>query len=111
MDEVPKSLKCGCYDNISVIYLTQNLFHKNQHALSLNSNYMVIFKNHQDDSQFATITRQIHPDKVKFLMWAYKDTTSSLHTYLMLDLTPDTEDRFRVRNNILEDPQHVYITH
>ena len=28
----------------------------------------------------------------------------------MLSLKPDTEERSRVKSNILEDPQHVYIT-
>ena len=27
----------------------------------------------------------------------------------MLDLKPDTEERFRVRSNIFEDPQHTHI--
>ena len=86
LDEASKSLKitqlftCGRHDNPSVIYLTQNVFHKNQHALSLNSDYMVIFKNPQDKSQSATITRQIRLDKNKFLMWVYKDAASSPHT-------------------------------
>ena len=54
MDETWKSLKVlqlftrGRHDNFSVIYLTQNLFHKNQRALSLISDYMVIFKNPQN---------------------------------------------------------------
>ena len=61
---------------------------------------MVIFDNLRDNSQLATIARQIRPDKMKFLMRAYKDATSSPHTYLMLDLKPDTEERFRVRSNI-----------
>ena len=86
MDEASKNLKItqlftrGRHDNLSVIYLTQNLFHKNQRALSLNSDYMVVFKNLQDNSQFAAIARQICPNNVKFLMWAYKDATSSPHT-------------------------------
>ena len=84
----------GLHYNLSVIYLTQNLFHKNQRALSLNSDFMVIFKNPGDNSQLATIGRQMRPDKVKFLMWAYNDATSSPHSYLMLDLKPDTEERF-----------------
>ena len=33
------------HGNLSMIYLTQNLFHENQRTLSLNSDYMVIFKN------------------------------------------------------------------
>ena len=65
-----KLLSCarGRHDNLSVIYLTQNLFHKNQRALNLNFDYMVIFKSPPDNSQFATIARQIHQDKVKLLM-------------------------------------------
>ena len=100
MDEASKSLKItqlftrGRHDNLFLIYLTQNLFHQNQRALSLNFDYMVIFKNPRDNSQFATIARQLRPDKVKFFMWACKDTTSP-HTYLMLDLKPDSEERFR----------------
>ena len=77
----------------------------------LNSDYMVIFKNLQDNSQFATIARQVRPDKMKFLLWAYKDETSSLHTYLILYLKPDSEERFWERSNILEDLEHAYITH
>ena len=72
---------------------------------------MVIFKNPRDNSQFVTIARQIHPNKVKFLTWAYKDVIPSLDTYVMLDLKPGTEERFRVRSNILEDRQHGYIAH
>ena len=69
MDEASKSIKItqlftrGRHDNLSVIYLTQNLFHKNQRALSLNSDYMVIFKNPQHNSQFVTTARQTRPDK------------------------------------------------
>ena len=49
MDEVWKSIEithlftCGRHDNLSVIYPTQNSFHKNQCAL-LNSDYMVVLK-------------------------------------------------------------------
>ena len=51
INEALKSLKItqlftrGRHNNIFVIYLTLKLFRKNQRAISLNSNYMVIFKN------------------------------------------------------------------
>ena len=115
INEASKSLKItqlftrGRHNNIFVIYLTLNLFCKNQRAISLNSNYMVIFRNTRDNSQFATIEGQIHPDIVKFLIWAYKDATPSLHTDLMLDFK--SGKRYRMRSIILEDPQHVYIAH
>ena len=104
IDEASKSLKVtplftrGRHDNLSVIYITENLFHKNQRTIGLNSTYMMIFKNPRDNSQFATIARQIRPDKVEFLMWSYKDAIS-----------------FRIRTWCLiwnqtrrKDPQHVY---
>ena len=62
-DEALKSLKitqlfsCGRHDNFSVIYLMANLLHRNQCSLSLNSDYMVIFINHKENSQFPTIAR------------------------------------------------------
>ena len=43
--KVPQLFTQGRHDSLSVIYLIQNLFHKNQRTLSLNSDYMVIFKN------------------------------------------------------------------
>ena len=70
---------------------------------------MVIFRNPQHNPQFAIIAREIRPDKLKFLMLAYKDSTSSPHTYLMLDLKPDTKERFPVRSNNLGDSQHTHI--
>ena len=74
IDEASKSLKItqlfthDCHDNLSLIYLKQIFFHKIQCTCSLNFDYMVIFKNPQDNSQFATIARQIHPDKGKFIV-------------------------------------------
>ena len=56
--------------NISVIYLTQNLFHKNQHmrTISLNSHYMILFKNPRDADQFAILARQMYPSNWKFVV-------------------------------------------
>ena len=101
----------GRHDNLSVIFLTQNLFHRNQREISLNSDYMIIFKNARDQSQISNLARQISPSNTKFILWAYKDATHQPHSYLLLDLVPDTDDKYRVRTNILpsQAPQFVYI--
>ena len=102
----------GRHDNLSIIYLTQNLFHKKQRNISLNSDYMIVFKNARDQTQFANLARQLMPSNVKFLMSSYKDATKLPHSYLMLDLKATTNDKHRVRTNILphEAPhQFVYI--
>ena len=56
MDEASKSHEIaqlftrGHHGNLSVIYLTQNLLNKSQLSLSLDFDYMVIFKNPRDSS-------------------------------------------------------------
>jgi len=47
------------HKNVSVLYLTQNLFHKNRHkrTISLNSHYMVLFKNPRDSGRFSILAR------------------------------------------------------
>jgi hypothetical protein len=50
--------KISHHRNVSVFFLTQNLFHKNKHmrTMSLNAHYLILFKNPRDVSQFATLT-------------------------------------------------------
>ena len=119
MDEASKDEKVaqlftrGRHDNLSVIYLTQNLFHKNQRSISLNSDYMVIFKNPRDRSQIQHLARQFMPINSKFLTWAYEDATQKPFSYLLLDLTPSMDDRHRVRTDILPEQysQIIYMSH
>ena len=49
--------------NTSVIYLVQNLFPKNKESrtISLNSQYIVVFKNTRDVSQMTTLAKQMYP--------------------------------------------------
>ena len=53
----------GRHDNLSVIYLTQYLFDKTQREISVNSDYMVVFKNPRDKTQFTNLARQFMPRK------------------------------------------------
>jgi len=51
--------------NVSVMYLAQNLFPKNKFArtMSLNTNYMILFKYPRDASQFAILARKMYPKR------------------------------------------------
>ena len=101
----------GRHDNLSIIYLTQNLFHSKQRTISLNSDYIVVFKTPRDQSQFHHLAKQFLPGNSKFLLWAFKDATKKPFSYIFLDARPQTNDKHRVRTNILpnEAPQYVYI--
>jgi len=80
--------KISHYRNISMIYITQNVFNKNEFArtISLNAHYLVLFKNHGDANQFAVLSRQMYPNSWRFAVEAYQDATSSSFSYLLMEL-------------------------
>ena len=55
--------------NTSVFFLTQNIFSKGKFSrdISLNSNYMLIFKNPRDQQQLQILARKMYPNNSKFL--------------------------------------------
>ena len=98
--------------NMSVIFIMQNLFPKNKYArtMSLNAHYMISFKNPRDAGQFAVLAKQMYPNGSKFAIEAYKDATSCPYGYLLLDMKPETDERFRLRTSIFpEQNTCVYI--
>lgn len=105
--------KLSHHRNVSVIFVTQNLFHKNPciRTMSLNSHYIVLFKNVRDASQIATLGRQMYPGKSKFVVEAYRDATEEPFSYLLIDLRPDTDENYRLRAKIFpdDDRQYVYV--
>ena len=117
MDEVSERVDIknlftrGRHINTSIIFLTQNLFHKGKHTrdMSLNSDYLVVFKNPRDTSSIGNLAKQMMPGNSKFLQWAYRDATLKPFSYLFIDLRPDTDEKVRYRTNILEDIQYTYI--
>jgi len=104
--------KISHYCNVSVAYLTQNLFDKNNYArtISLNAHYLVLFKNPRDATQFATLERQMYPNSSKFAIEAYKDATSVPCGYLLIDLKLDQDERCRLRTNVFSrETQFAYV--
>jgi hypothetical protein len=96
---------------ISVVFIVQNLFQKNPHArtISLNSQYIVLYKNPRDVHQFSVLARQMGIN-AKFAREAFQLATSEPHTYLLVDLKPETNDNYRLRANIFPGEQtHVYV--
>jgi len=94
--------KISHYRNVSILYLTQNLFDKNKYArtINLNAQYLVFFKNCRDAGQFAIFARQMYPTCWKFAVEGYKDATSVPCGYLLVDLNPDQDERYRLRTNV-----------
>ena len=99
------------HKNISVIQLSQNLFYKSKQnrTISLNSHYIVLFKNPRDVNQVATLGRQMYAGRSNFLVESFRDATQRPYGYLLLDLKPQTEDKYRVRTNIFPDDERQYV--
>ena len=98
--------------NLSVVYLTKNLFYKNKQTrtLRLNSHYIVLFKKSRDATQVANLARQMYPGKSAFMIEAFKNETSATYGYLSIDLKQETDDKLRVRIGIFPgDVQYVYL--
>ena len=55
------------HSNTSVIYLVQNLFLRNKESrtISLNTQYMVVFKNPRDASQITNLAKQMYPEDLR----------------------------------------------
>ena len=98
--------------NSTIFLLSQNLFHgaKGFRDISLNSHYLVLFRNKRDTQQICTLAKQMGK-RFNHLLEAYEDATKSAHSYLFLDLKNSTPDYLTIRSNILpsEQPQILYI--
>ena len=105
--------KLSHHRNVSVIFISQNLFHKNKfvRTMNLNTHYIVLFKNPRDAGQVAVLARQMYPGKSKFVVEAFEDATKEPYGYLLIDLRPETDDRYRIRTKIFpdDDIQYVYV--
>lgn len=124
MKETPNSdvvgnifTKISHHNNISVIYIIQNLFANqgkkaSQHRdISLNSHYVVLMKNPRDALQPKLLGAQM--DKRAFLASIYEDATKHSYGYLLMDFTQQANDLLRFRTQIFPDdtPKVVYIPH
>ena len=101
----------GRHENVSVVFLTQNLFHKSKFSrdMSLNTDYMVLFRNPRDASVITHLGAQM--GNAEFLKQAFRDTTKDAFTHLFIDLRSQTPDALRYRGNVLDETQIVYQPH
>ena len=99
------------HTNTSVIFITQNFFDANKETrtITLNAQYMVLFKNVRDKSQIAHLSRQMYPSKSKHMIESYIDAISEPYSYLFIDLKPDVDDKHRLKACIFPDDARNYV--
>ena len=89
--------------NLRLIYIVQNLFHqgKGSRSISLNSHYLVLFKNPRDKLQILTLAKQIYPGQTELFLHQYEEAVKRPFGYLLIDLKTITQDNCRLRTNVL----------
>jgi hypothetical protein len=98
------------HKSISVFLVSQNIFTKGKCSrdISLNSSYMIIFKQPRDKVQVSVLARQMFPNNSKAFLEAFDDATSKNHGYLFLDFNQSTSDNMRLQTDITEKPRIIY---
>lgn len=100
--------------NVNVIFICQNLFTKNKafRDISLNSTYLVLFKNVRDKQQISNFAKQYAPGRNKQFVQLFTEATQQPHSYILIDNHQETFDELRILSNYLgenNEPISVWI--
>lgn len=103
-------IKGSHHRQLTVILILQNIFHQNKFCreISLNSDYIIVFKNPRDSSQMRYLGMQIFPDNPNELMRIYREETRTPHSYIFLDFTQSASDLFRFQTDIFNNEYSTY---
>jgi GTPase SAR1 family protein len=102
------------HENISVIFLSQNIFMKGSCArdISLNSSYLILFDNPRDRQQIRVVGQQMFPKKTKGFMEIFDDAVTGKNgfKYILYDFKPTTEERMRIQTGIIPGEERIIYT-
>lgn len=96
------------HKNLSCIFIQQNLFQQGKYSktIAMNCGYIVLFDNVRDKMQIMCLARQIFPNKSKQFLGVFRDATKTPYGYLVIDFSPNIDDRMRLRTNIFPGETH-----
>ena len=105
--------KISYHRNVSVVYLTQNIFYKNKQSrtLSLNSHFPWSYsKTLAMHHKWLTWLDKCILGRALFMIEAFKNATSAPYGYLLIDLKQETDDKLRLRTGRFPyDDLFVYV--
>jgi hypothetical protein len=97
---------------ISVIFISQNLFPQGKYSrvISLNCQYLVLFKNPRDNFQIRYLATQLYPRNTSYFVDAYEKATQKPYCYLLVDLSVSANRDYALRTGIFPgDLLRVYM--
>jgi hypothetical protein len=95
--------------NLSIVYLTQNLFPQGKACrdIALNTQYPVLFNNPIDRQQVATLARRIYPASHAIFMKQFEQAAAHPYGHLVIDLKSSTREHDRLRSNIFDTNKRI----
>ena len=87
---------------VSVIFISQNLFPQGKYSrvISLNCQYLVLFKNPRDNFQIRYLATQLYPRNTSSSLDAYDKATQKPYSYLLVDLSVSAKREYALRTGI-----------
>ena len=81
--------------------------------MSLNAHFLIIFRSSRENSQIEILARQMMGSSRAWeLEKAHTMATATPHNPLIIDWRPETDDKTRLRSNIIPpDTPIVYVSH
>ena len=91
------------HKNLTVFLVLQNFFHQGKYGrdISLNSHYLILFRNKRDKNIIKILGTQIGLGKE--LENVYLDATNEAYGYIVIDLTPSSDSTYMLRSHIFPD--------
>ena len=67
---------------------------------------MVLFKNPNNASKFASLVHRMYPNRLAFTVDAYKDVMQEPYSYLLVNLRPEQDEELRLQMGIFPGDTH-----
>lgn len=96
--------------NLSVFFVTQNPFKKENRTISLNAHYYFWFKNPRDKLSIINFAKQAFPGAAQAVLNAYDQATTHPWSFLLIDLRQESGEKWRLIANYAshDKPMRVF---
>ena len=93
------------HQNVTVLYLCQDMFPVGKYAKSIsrNAHYIVAFKNPRDQLGVRNVLLQSFPNEWKNCLHTFQHVTARPFGYMLMDLHPASSDQRRLYAHVLKD--------
>ena len=96
--------------NVSIIFITQNVFAPSLKTARNNAHYIVLLRNPSGQLQIRNLGVQLFPGRLSYFLGAYQDATRNNYGYLVVDIHPSSSDMTKLRTDIFNDTHNVIYT-